>query len=187
MSWEPDLIVLGFGSNEEFVWTGLGDVQWARIYEATKAPVALQFSKLAHLVWFALFSHSEKPESPTRPRLKVEEFRELLLKVGDLAASHESDLLLLALPQRRNFDGTIPPDERDSYQQEIIHYGETLTLPPGQRPAFIDGTKVLQQLDVQQPSTTLFFDRVHPTVPAVESLAEALYEKIAPWVEHRKF
>jgi len=138
---------------------------------------------LARAIMVAINRAPTTPGPPGRPRLYPAEFRDVLEKIGDATRERGVELLVVVQPWRQNLDGALSDSTRDSYQQAVARFGRSLRLGTDPDPALIDGVAVLQGLTAAHRSGEIFFDDVHPTVVGNAVLADALYAKIAPWIE----
>jgi lysophospholipase L1-like esterase len=185
MRFEPDLVVVSFGGNDGMSWSDLSDFQHYEMLQAIRVPPALRFSQLAGLVYTAMNRKSIAPDDANRPRLTPPEFHDLLERLGELVTAQNAGLLLMTQAYAGEFDHGEAAAPRNAYQSEIARFGGSRFLGPRSEPAWIDATSVLRRLRAERPGESLFFDHVHPTRIGHEALAEAVAERLEPWIENR--
>ncbi len=182
---EPDLVVVAFGWNDNDRWDGSSDMEQYQRLRAAAPPAALRWSRLGSMAWQAVAQRPPPPPSSKRPRLLPEEFAELLGVFETDTREHGADLMLLVLPGRANFDPSAPQGGRLPLQLVQLQFGIRRHLGDGGPSALVDGVAVAQEVVKSHPISELFLDHVHPTALLNGALAEALVERIEPWVEAR--
>jgi len=185
MRFEPDLVVVSFGVNDGMSWSDLSDFQHYERLQAIRVPPALRFSQLAGLFYTATNRKIIAPDYVNRPRLTLPEFHDLLERVKGFVTARNADLLLMTQALAGEFDGSEAAASHNHYQSEMARFGGAFFLGPGREPAWIDATSVLRILAAERPGESLFFDHVHPTRIGYEALAEAVAERLEPWIENR--
>ena len=112
------------------------------------------------------------------------EFRDLLRSAEGSARRCGADLLLFVSGNRSNLQRPARFDL--GFQIEQYGFGKLREFGPRSEPAYVDGAVVVQQLNLQLPADGIFCDNSHPTAVAHEAIAEALAEKITPWLKARR-
>jgi lysophospholipase L1-like esterase len=173
-SLEPDVIVLNFGWNESADWDARGDLEFFELWNARLPPRALRGSSLARFLWSRRAIPKPDADLPKRARLSSEEFRGLLARCREEAKRRNLRCLVLVGASRANFDPRNAASARSPLQRIQLESGESL-----------DGVAVLQELAREHAPDELFFDGVHTRAVANRALAEALSERILPWLAGR--
>ena len=184
LGFEPDLVVASFGFNDQETWGGRGDLEVYEHLRRAEPPASLAWSRVARLFQTALFPLPEVG-SPKRARLTPVEFRELLVKLRETTSEAEIDLLLLVGGLRINVDGSHPPSHRSDYQREQYRFATSHAFGPRGRDAQLDAVPLMQRLAASHRTQEIFLDHVHPTLLANRVVADALAERIAPWLQTR--
>jgi lysophospholipase L1-like esterase len=174
LAFDPDLIVVAFGWNDNDVWDGSSDMEQYRSMHPKEPPPLLRWSRLARMVWEGFSAAPAASAATNRPRLLPEEFAELLARIETTAREHGAALLLLVLPGRANFEAGVPPGGRLPLQLVQLQFGARRHLGEGGEPAFVDGVALAQELARSHELSELFLDRVHPTALTNAALARAL-------------
>jgi lysophospholipase L1-like esterase len=185
----PQLVILNFGWNAGRPWDGMGDWDYWKANRHALPPPALRWSRLAQLAFRARLAPAS-PASPAskRPRLEPEEFAGLLDWVSTWAREHGAALLLLvggapkSLPRPGQSSGA-----RTEYQKTQYEFAQGLPFGPEGGPALVDGAALEEKLySGGATAREIFLDGVHPTAATNARLADALLEKLAPWVEQQR-
>lgn len=186
-AYQPDLVVVSFGSNDITSWGSIGDFEQFELWRLQQPPDFLSWSHLARLLAGALGRQQIQPveQGKQRPRLYPEEFREVLDRIREAARAHGAAMLVIVEAYKANLDGTVARSYRDAYQLESEQFGRSLRLGSRPEPALVDGVLLFQQMiDGVRPSD-LFADHIHPTPAGHAALAEALVARIAPWLDEQ--
>ena len=188
--YEPDVVVLYFGWNEGASW---GDMSDPEHYEALQAQLPippLRWSRISQLLWLAAgTSTSAEADEPRtrqpRPRLRPDEFRDLLSRVHESTRRRGVDLLLLAGPHRNNIARHIPRARRSPYQSQVYDYGVNIAFGPDRSHGFVDTVPAIQAMARDYPASALFHDRAHPTALTNRRIAGLVAAKLDPWLRAR--
>jgi len=184
--YQPDLVVLEFGWNDGVLWGGEGDVALHARWLAAQPPAALAWSRLCRWLWgLGRPAPDDGGEGGRqRPRLLPGEFALLLEEIRAQAERRGADVLALLPPGRINLEGN-RKDYRTEFQLQMRAFGQRLELGPDGADGLVEGVAVAQELAARRPIGELFFDRVHATPLLNGALAEALAQKIEPWLRSR--
>jgi lysophospholipase L1-like esterase len=180
--YQPDLVVASFGFNDSARWQGRGDLEVHRHDQLTRPAAGLRWSRLARLAWNAFHPWPQHGVHDSRPRLLPEEFREVLGRIEATTKRRGVDLLLLVGALRINVDGSKEAGYRRPLQYEQVAFGRNIAFGPGSEEAYVDGVRVLRDLAKEHTLEEIFLDHVHPTALANRAMADALAEKITPWM-----
>lgn len=181
---EPDVVVLGsFGFNDSTAWLGLSDFEQYERWKAVQPPECLGWSHAARLVARAIYGRPDTAGArPTRQRLEVPEFRDVLGQIYRATQAHGSELLVVVAPHAYNVDGTVTPGTWGPHQRVLGDFGETLRLGLLDTPARVDGAALLHALNRDHELPELMLDLVHPTPLMHAALAEEIAATLAPWI-----
>jgi lysophospholipase L1-like esterase len=182
LRYQPDLVVASFGFNDSARWQGRGDLEVHRYERMTRPPAGLRWSRLAKLAWIAFHPWPQSEVHDSRPRLTPEEFREVLGRIETATRSRRIDLLLFVGALRINMDGSKGSDYRRPLQDEQYAFGRNIAFGPRSEEAYVDGARIVQDLAKEHTPEEIFLDHVHPTALSNRVMADALAEKIAPWM-----
>jgi lysophospholipase L1-like esterase len=182
-AFEPDLVVVTFGANDGSAWMDASDIQHHERHQSWVPGWPFEWSMLARAIMVTIHRAPPTPGPPGRPRLYPEEFGEVLENIRDATREKGVELLVVIQPWRQNVDGAVSVSSRDNYQERATRFGLTLRLGTDPAPSMIDGVAVLQELGTSHRPSEIFFDDVHLTPLGHIALAEAMVEKIAPWIE----
>jgi|GEM_PF-939987 len=181
--YQPDLVVAGFGPNDQMSWGELGDADQYAYWQQQLPPAWLRGSALARLITMTFWRPDPQPGAPARPRLTISEFDDLWARVRDESRAHGAGLIVMVESHIKNVDGRFPADLLGPYQFEVAKFGETLRIGSGTTPAMVNGVAVLQELAREHDPSEIFLDEIHPTTIGHAALAEALIAVVAPWLE----
>jgi lysophospholipase L1-like esterase len=181
--YQPDLVVAGFGPNDQMSWGPLGDFDQYEHWQAQLPAVPLRGSMLAQVIVRTLWRPPPDPGTPDRPRLLISEFNDLWARVRDASRARGAGLIVMVESHIKNVDGRFPADLLGPYQFEVARFGKSLRLGWSTTPALVDSTAVLQELAREYDPSEIFLDEIHPTRIGHAALAEALVAIIAPWLE----
>ena len=181
--YQPDLVVAGFGPNDQMSWGKLGDFDQYKHWQAQLPAGPLRRSMLAQLITRTLWRPPPESDTPERARLLISEFNDLWARVRDACRAHGAGLVVMVESHIKNVDGRFPADLLGPYQFEVAKFGKSLRLGWSATPALVDGTAVLQELAREHDPSEIFLDEIHPTRIGHAALAEALVAIIAPWLE----
>ena len=184
--YEPDVVVVYFGWNEGASWGGGSDPEQ---YEAVQAqlPVRpLRWSRICRMLWQAAGSSTPaegdgQASRVRRPRLRPDEFRDLLARVRESTGSRGVELLVLVGPHRNNIAGI--PGRRSPYQIEAGDYCGSISF--GSADGCIDTVPAIQAMAATHPASALFHDPVHPTARTNRRIAGLVAAKLEPWLRVR--
>lgn len=183
LAFAPDLVVLEFGWNDKAHWPGGSDAErWASAQRARPA-TWLAWSSLAGLVARSLAPAASG--GVERARVAPAEFRALLEEARASTRARGIDLLLLVGAGRFNLNPEVDEKGRTDYQIQQYLVARDTPFGPDGGPALVDGVGALRALLGTLASEALFFDGVHPTAAGHRAYAEALVERIQPWLEAR--
>jgi lysophospholipase L1-like esterase len=183
LRYQPDLVILDFGWNEGARHAGLGDLEMYQALQARQPPGILARSRICQTLWDAL---NPLPEVTRQDRARLEpvEFVEVLRQIHGLLQAEGVDLLLLIRPGRQ----AAVPEARlaapTRWHRELYRFGKQLVLEADGRPGYLDAVAVLQRLG-ERNSSKLLFDQVHPTARANAAIADALVQRLEPWLLSR--
>ena len=182
--YEPDAVVVYFGWNEGASWGGMSDPQQ---YEALRSqlPVGpLRRSRVCRMLWQAVRSPPSAGNGPAsgvrRPRLRPDEFRDLLGRVRESTRRRGVELLVLVGPHRNNITGI--PGRRSPYQVEAGDYCRSIRFGPGGSDGCIDTVPAVRAMAATHPVPALFHDPVHPTGLVNRRIAGLVAAKLEPWM-----
>jgi len=181
--YQPDLVVAGFGPNDQMSWGMFGDFDQYKHWQKQLPPASLRGSALARLIATTLWRPEIHEDAPDRPRLMITEFNDLWARVRDESRAHGAGLVVMVESHIKNVDGRFPADMLGPYQFEVDKFGKTLRIGSSTTPAMVNGVAVLQELAREHDPSEIFLDEIHPTVIGHAALAEALIEVVAPWLE----
>ncbi len=184
-AYQPDLVVVAFGWNDNDVWDGRSDEEYDAMRREVRPPPGLRWSRLAELGFSASRAPAAADEATERPRLLPAEFTALLDRIEHATREHGADLLLLVLPGLTNLDPEEPRSDRLPLQLAQLEFGARRSLGSAGRPAFVDGVAAMHVASESHGSAELFLDHVHPTALGNRVLAAALVERIDPWLRSR--
>jgi lysophospholipase L1-like esterase len=182
LRYQPDLVVASFGFNDSARWQGRGDLEVHRHNQLTRPAVGLRWSRLAALAWSAFHPWPQHEIHDSRPRLLPEEFREVLGRIEATTRSRGIDLLLFVGALRINVDGSKGSAYRRPLQDVQYAFAREIAFGPGSGKAYVDGVRIARDLAKEHTVEEIFLDHVHPTALANRAMADALAEKIAPWM-----
>ena len=187
LRFQPDLVVLTFGWNDSSKWDGFGDWEHYEALKVSQPIAALRWSRLCQLLWRTFHStRSTKPASTGRTRLTRDEFGKLLAKIHRLTDQHDTALLLLIWPGRFNVESEQPPQTRTPLQQELFRFGsDEMEFGPSRSSGVVDLVSVVQQMAETHETAEIFLDHVHATSLTNQEIANAIVDKIKPWIEVR--
>jgi lysophospholipase L1-like esterase len=185
LRYQPDLVVASFGFNDSTRWQGRGDLEVHRHNQLTRPAAGLRWSRLARLAWNAFHPWPQHEVNDSRPRLLPEEFREVLGMIETTTRSRGIDLLLFVGALRINVDGSKESAYRRPLQYEQVAFGRNIAFGPGSEEAYVDGVRILRDLAKEHTLEEIFFDHSHTTALANRAMADALAEKITPWMLER--
>lgn len=182
-AYRPDLVVLSFGWNELVGWDGISDLEHYEEIQAVSPPGPLRGSRLCRLLWRALYrSRRSAATTGSRPRLVPHEFRRILEEVDAAASRRGVELLLLVWPSSEN----VEQDYLTPLQQEQYDFSENRPFGPDGAPARVDGVAVARAVARQHPLAAMYQDKLHTTALANRGIAEALADRIEPWLRTRE-
>jgi len=183
LAFEPDLVVLEFGWNDKGLWPGGSDAERWENARRSRPPAWLAWSRMAELVARRL---APAPSGDAeRVRVPPEQFRALLEEARTVTREHGADLLLFVAAGRFNLNPAVDEKDRTEYQNQLYLFGRDTPFGPDGGPAMVDGVGALQGLLASLTAKEILFDGVHPTAPGHRAYAEALVERIQPWLEAR--
>jgi hypothetical protein len=187
MRYEPDLVVLNFTWNGSAVWDGQSDMTHYAHWKASQPTGPLRHLRLYQLLWSLTHPALPPPASEKwRPRLRRNEFKELLNEVQKKTLRHGVDLLLLVGAGRVNLDPDKNPEERVPFQLEQYYFGDKIKFGPDSGPGFVDTVPIVRALAETRPVPEIFHDADHPTAATNRKIARALADKLDPWLAARK-
>ena len=186
--YEPDAVVVYFGWNEGASWGGMSD---PRQYEALRSQLPLgplRWSRVCRVLWQAVRSPAPSggngPASRVRrPRLRPDEFGDLLARVRESTRRRGVELLVLVGPHRNNLTGI--RGRRSPYQVEAGDYCRSIRFGPGGADGCIDTVPAIQAMAATHPVPALFHDPVHPTGLVNRRIAGLVAAKLEPWMRSR--
>ncbi|MFP8874365.1 MAG: GDSL-type esterase/lipase family protein [Myxococcota bacterium] len=187
LRYQPDVVVAGFGWNGGESWDGASDPHHDAAQRRARPPAAIRGSRIAQLLWGALFYESPTPAEGTGgPRLSNKQFDILLHRVRRAANEAGIELLILVPPGRFNIDGS-----HDSTASMELHWisrkrAMEWASQPDTNVRFIDGVATAQRLVTRgHASDELLLDDIHPTPLMNEALALDIADALTPWIEAR--
>jgi len=182
LRYKPDLVVLNFGWNDYSRWDGRGDLEHYELLKAARPPPPLNYSHICQLIWSHRFSPPPVANTPEpRPRLRTEEFVEILEEVSSVAQNRRIPLLILVWPMRENTNPVIPDGLRSLLQMEMIASG--LARPVSMTPrvnGVLDLIPLGRRLVREHGEEAIYFDHGHVTSMAHQAIGEAIAEHLKP-------
>jgi len=184
-AYEPDVVVIGsFGFTDSMPWGGVSDFEQFDRWRAAQPPEWLRGSGLARLLSFTLLSREYPPSSvPTRPRLDLAEFAEVLASVHEATTERGAQLLVVIAAHMNNINGEVPPGTWGPHQRVLGEFAQKLHLGLLEEPALVDGAALLYELSQGREPSELMLDKVHPTPVIHAALADEIVDVLAPWIE----
>lgn len=173
--YEPDLVVLEFGSSGIQVWDDRGDVQYHEELRRRRPPGPLRWSRFFRLLWERRARHEPGPQ---RPRLSATEFRQLLVEAKQATRRRGAGLLLLAWPSRTHVLRT-GGERHTPLQDVLLRFGANQGLPT------IDLLPVFEQLCREHSPQEVFLDAWHVTPLANAAVGRRLAAELAPLLRDR--
>ena len=187
LRYQPDVIVAGFGWNGGESWDGASDAHHYAAQRRARPPAAIEGSRIAQLLWRALFYESPaEAEDTGDPRLTNKQFDILLQRVRRATDARGIELLILVPPGRFNIDGS-----HDSAASMALHWVSRKRAmewadQPETNVRFIDGVATAQRLVAEGHAVDeLLLDDIHTTPLANEALALDIADALTPWIEAR--
>jgi lysophospholipase L1-like esterase len=184
----PDLIILKSGWNDQDHWGGLSDREHYEVVNEGQASGLLSSSRVWGLIRESFDRRRADLDTDTpRPRVSTDEFGSILSQVRERAIRRDVDLLLLIWPFRFN----IRPYELnrlwyEPYQRIQYRFvDETHRFGPDGGPGGVDLIAAAQDLSRGRSISEIFSDHGHTTPLANKVFAEAIAERITPWVESK--
>lgn len=185
LRYQPDLVVLNFGWNDNGMWDQFGDREHDQLMKKAQPRGALRHSRLCRLLW----SVTNRPEAPDsgrakRPRLLPGEFREILAEIHSLLDERHIPLLILVWPMRVNSEPATPANARTSLQMEMMGFGQahpvSASPPVG---GVLDLVPLGRELVREHGVQAIYFDHGHVTPIAHQAIAQAIAEHLSPWIK----
>ena len=180
----PDVVVLYFGWNEGASWGGMSDLDQYDALQGQLPVRPLRWSRICRMLWQAAGSSTPsegKGPARRRPRLRPDEFRDLLARVRESTRSRGVELLVLVGPHRNNIAGI--PGRRSPYQIEAGDYCRSIHF--GSADGCLDTVPAIQAMAASLPVPALFHDPVHPTGLTNRRIARLVAAKLEPWMRAR--
>ena len=188
--YDPDVVVLYFGWNEGASWGNMSDPEQYDAIQARLPVRPLQWSRICQMLWQAAGSSTpDEPDESTRsgrrprPRLRPDEFRDLLSRIHESTRRRGVELLLLVGPHRNNIARNARA--RSPYQTEVYDYGRGIAFGPDRSPGYVDTVPAIQAMARSYPTSALFHDPVHPTALTNRHIAGLVAAKLDPWLRAR--
>ncbi|MDT8391022.1 MAG: GDSL-type esterase/lipase family protein [Lentisphaeria bacterium] len=184
LRYQPDLVVLNFGWNDNGIWDPLGDIEHYARMKKMQPPGPLRKSGLCRLMW-SIVNRPAPPDpgQKKRPRLLPGEFRETLGKIHSLLEEQRIPLLVLVWPMRLNTQPDIPPEGRTALQIEMMSFGQAHPfLPSPPVSGMLDLVPLGQALVREHGPEAIYFDHGHVKPMAHQAIGEAIAEHLSPWI-----
>lgn len=184
--YQPDLVVLNFGWNDYRRWDDLGDLEHYALSQAVQPPRPLQQSHLCRLIWSCKRKRATtQPPEEKRPRLLPEEFATTLEKIHALTHEQGVPMLILVWPMRDN-TGDAPSGIRSELQLEMMGFGQAHPISSSPHVSgVLDLIPFGRELVLKHGAPAVYFDQGHVTEMGHQAIAQAIVERISPWIERQ--
>lgn len=168
---KPDLLILNFGWNDKSQWDALSDFEHYAMMKAMTPPAMLKRSRLCQLLWAAKYrglkgniDKHESARTETRPRLLPDESLEILKQIQKFAYERNMPIIVLFWPSREKAETDDAPE------------------PAPEDSIALDLLPVIQPLVRDHGIEKVYFDDGHITSLAHKAVAEAIVDKLTPWL-----
>ncbi len=181
LEYDPDLIVVNFGWNDQRTWAHLSDMEHFEAQQASLPWPMLRSSMLARQIWRAANAHRFKKDAVnTVPRVSPEEFDQLLSRIQRTAETHDIELLVLVWPFMNNYLKGAPINT--TYQKVMRQFGKQKhKFGPTKESGHLNLVPVFKHALEKHELKELFSDPGHTTVLGNSIISEAIVQKITPW------
>ena len=167
-AYEPDVIVLSFGSNDAVAWDNRSDLEhYAEAHRRPPAPFG--WSRAAQLVWKRI--HKWPPAEEKRSRLKPREFRDLLARVRDRASERGISLVTVVWTFQHLAAGE-EGAERSRLQRSLLDFSKNNRL------VCVDTKPIFTRLCAEHPPGDVYFDKMHTSALANAAVAREIADRL---------
>lgn len=181
LRYQPDLVVVSFGWNDDSLWDNMSDEEHWRRGQALRPPGFLDRSALCRALWRAAKARSVASGAPAAPRPRVlpREFRALLDRTLETTRRGNTELLVLSWPIRALCEPGRDPALRSPLQMEMHGFSRDRKV------LLLDLVPAFQEAAKTQPLSDLFFDVGHATPIGNALVADAFTRNVRPWVKQK--